>query len=85
MEFSTIKGNPENRATPCIVVGAYAEDKLSPSAEALDRSSAGALREVLRRGDMQGKLGSTLLLYRVPGVDAERVLLVGLLLPRRQL
>jgi leucyl aminopeptidase len=36
------------------------------------------VREVLRRGDMEGKLGSTLLLYRVPGIAAERVLLVGL-------
>ncbi|MEK7360720.1 MAG: leucyl aminopeptidase, partial [Pseudomonadota bacterium] len=45
---------------------------------ALDRASQGSVREVLRRGDMEGKLGSTLLLYRVPGVAAERVLLVGL-------
>ncbi|MFH1602289.1 MAG: leucyl aminopeptidase [Pseudomonadota bacterium] len=78
MEFSTNRGNPENRVTPCIVVGVYAGDKLSPSAEVLDRASRGTLREVLRRGDMVGKLGSTLLLYRVPGVEAERVLLVGL-------
>jgi leucyl aminopeptidase len=51
---------------------------LSASAETLDRASQGSLREVLRRGDMEGKLGATLLLYRVPGVEAERVLLVGL-------
>jgi len=78
VEFSTYRGNPEKRATPCIVVGVYAEDQLSPSAEALDRASRGTLREILRRGDMQGRLGSTSMLYRVPGVDAERVLLVGL-------
>jgi leucyl aminopeptidase len=59
-------------------VGVYAGHKLSASAETLDRASQGSLREVLRRGDMEGKLGSTLLLYRVPGVAAERVLLVGL-------
>ncbi len=78
MEFSTKRGIPEKRATPCIAVGVYAGHKLSASAEALDRASQGSVREVLRRGDMEGKLGSTLLLYRVPGVAAERVLLVGL-------
>ena len=78
MEFSTKRGSPEKRATPCIAVGVYAGHKLSASAESLDRASLGSLREVLRRGDMEGKLGATLLLYRVPGVAAERVLLVGL-------
>ena len=78
MQFSTKRGAPEMRATPCIVVGVYAGRKLSAAANALDRAAQGALGEVLRRGDMEGKLGSTLILYRVPGVAAERVLLVGL-------
>jgi len=78
LEFSTKKGSPERRATPCIAVGVYAGRKLSASAEALDRASQGGVREVLRRGDMEGKLGATLLLYRLAGVAAERVLLVGL-------
>ena len=78
MEFSTKQSAPEKRATPCIAVGVYAGRKLSPAAAALDRASHGALAEVLDRGDMEGKLGATLLLYRVSGVAAERVLLVGL-------
>jgi leucyl aminopeptidase len=78
VEFSTKRGTPDKLATPCIAVGVYAGHKLSASAAALDRASQGAVREVLSRGDMEGKLGSTLLLYRVPGVAAERVLLVGL-------
>jgi leucyl aminopeptidase len=78
VEFSTKRGTPEKRATACIAVGIYAGRKLSAAAETLDRASEGTVREVVRRGDMEGKLGSTLLLYRVPGVAAERVLLVGL-------
>ena len=78
MEFSTKLGTPEKRTAPCIAVGVYKGHKLSAAAETLDRASKGALREVVRSGDMDGKLGSTLLLYRVPGVTAERVLLVGL-------
>ena len=78
MQFSTKRGAPEMRATPCIAVGVYADRKLSAAANALDRAAEGALGEVLRRGDMEGKLGATLLLYRVAGIAAERVLLVGL-------
>ncbi|TSA17154.1 MAG: leucyl aminopeptidase [Betaproteobacteria bacterium] len=78
MQFSTKRGAPEMRATPCIAVGVYAGRKLSGAANALDRAGQGALQEILRRGDMEGKSGTTLLLYRVPGVAAERVLLVGL-------
>src|SRR5881227_3272651 len=35
-------------------------------------------RRIIRRGDMEGKLGSTLLLHNVKGTLADRVLLVGL-------
>jgi leucyl aminopeptidase len=78
LEFSIKSGTPEKVPSPCIVVGVYAGRKLSASALALDKASRGALREVLRRGDMEGKAGATLLLYRLAGVAAERVLLVGL-------
>ena len=78
MEFSTKRGTPDKHATPCIAIGVYAAHKLSAAGEALDRASQGAVREVLRRGDMEGKRGATRLLYRVAGVAAERVLLVGL-------
>jgi len=52
--------------------------KLSLSAELIDRASNGYIAEIIRRGDMEGKLGSTLLLHNVRGTLADRVLLVGL-------
>jgi hypothetical protein len=60
------------------VVGVYEGRKLSASALELDAASGHALRDVLGRGDLDGKLGATLLLQRIPKVAAERVLLVGL-------
>src|SRR3974390_1216791 len=78
MEFSTKVAPPEKLATACVVVGVFDPRKLSRAAEALDRAAHGQLREVLRSGDMEGKAGSTRMLYRVRGVAAERVLLVGL-------
>jgi len=78
MEFSTKVAPPEKLATPCVVVGVFESRKLSRAAEALDRVARGQLREVLRSGDMEGKPGTTRMLYGVRGVAAERVLLVGL-------
>ncbi len=78
MEFSTKSVSPEKAKTACIVVGVYESSKLSASAAALDKASKQHLGAILKRGDMKGKAGSTLLLHHVPGVAAERVLLLGL-------
>jgi leucyl aminopeptidase len=78
VEFSIKSGAPQTARNGCVVAGVYEPRKLSSAAASLDRASKGYLSGVLNRGDMQGKAGSTLLLRGVPGVAAERVLLVGL-------
>lgn len=78
MEFSIKNGNPEKQRNDCIIVGVYEGRKLSTAAAAIDRASGNYLATILRRGDMEGKLGSTLLLHSVPGTLCDRVLLVGL-------
>lgn len=78
MEFSIKSGCPEKQRTACVVVGVFEPRKLSLPAELLDNASQRYLSDVIRRGDMEGKPGSTLLLHNVPGVMADRVLLVGL-------
>jgi leucyl aminopeptidase len=81
LEFSIKAGAPErlaSLASGCVVVGVFEKRKLAPAAEALDRASRGKLRDVLKRGDMDGRTGTTRLLSEVPHVAAERVLLVGL-------
>jgi leucyl aminopeptidase len=78
LEFSTKTVAPDRAPGACVAVGVFESRKLSAAAEALDRASRGAVREVLKRGDMEGKLATVRLLYRVPHIAAERVLLVGL-------
>ncbi|MGE5096367.1 MAG: leucyl aminopeptidase [Betaproteobacteria bacterium] len=78
MEFGVKGGSLGKQRTGCIVAGVYEGRKLSPSAMELDAASGHALDEVLRRGDHEGELGTTLLLHNVPEVASERVLLVGL-------
>jgi leucyl aminopeptidase len=78
MDFSVTDGRLDDQRTGCIVVGVYEQRQLSPSALALDAASHHAIAEVIGRGDLEGELGATLLLHKVPNVAAERVLLVGL-------
>jgi len=78
VEFSIKPLIPGRNAGGCTVVGVYAGRKPSDAANALDHAAKGYLRRLLQRGDMEGRIGSTLLLHDVPGVSSARVLLVGL-------
>ena len=75
MEFSIKAVSPEKHKSACAVVAISEPRKPSAAADALDRASKGAIRELLKRGDMEGKLGATRVVYGVPGY--ERVILVG--------
>lgn len=77
MEFFTKSGNPEKQRTACLVVGVFEPRKLPPRARQLDQATGGAIAGLLRRGDMDGKSGQTLLLHSLAGLPCERVLLVG--------
>ena len=78
MEFSIKSANPEQQRSACIVIGVFEPRQLTPPAERVDRAAGGFLSAILKRGDMDGKAGTTLLLHDVPATQCERVLLVGL-------
>lgn len=78
MEFSIKSGRPEKQRSACVVVGVFEPRKLSAAAEIIDAAAHQSLSDILRRGDMDGKAGTSLLLHGVPGVEADRILLVGL-------
>jgi leucyl aminopeptidase len=78
MEFVVKAGSLEQQRTGCIVVGVYEGGQLSPSALELDAVSGRVVNDALSRGDVEGSLGATLLLTRIPNAAFERVLIVGL-------
>ena len=78
MKFSIKSVSPEKQSSACLVVGVFAPRKPGAAATRLDEASDGYLSRLIARGDMEGKPGTSLLLHHVPGVKAERVLLVGL-------
>jgi len=78
MEFSIKSGNPEKQRSDCLVVGVFDGGKLSASTAALDNASTQAISTIIKTGDMNGQLGSSLLMHNVAGISAKRLLLVGL-------
>jgi len=77
MEFNVKTGHPEKQRTNCIVVGVFENRKLSTIAERLDTTAENFISNLLKKGDLEGNLGQTLLLHHVPNVLSDRVLLVG--------
>lgn len=78
MEFSIKSGSPAKQQSACAVIGVFEARKLTPPAALIDKASNHYLSDILARGDMEGKAGSTLLLHNVPSAPFDRVLLVGL-------
>ncbi len=77
MEFNVKSGNPEKQRTACLIIGVSQPRKLSRAGNQIDQASDGFLSTIIRRGDMDGKIGQTTVLHNVPGTLADRVMLVG--------
>jgi len=77
MEFVVKNARPDALKTATLVVAIGEGRTLGAAAQVLDIASNGAISQVLKRGDLAGKVGQTLLLQGLPNLKAERVLLVG--------
>jgi len=78
MEYSIKTGDPAQQRTACLILGVFSQRHLSSVAQQVDKACKGALSSLLKRGDMDGNPGQQLMVYDLPGLAAERVLLVGL-------
>ncbi|QEY61479.1 leucyl aminopeptidase [Metapseudomonas lalkuanensis] len=77
MEFLVKSARLETLKTATLVVAVGEGRKLGAAAQAVDAAAGGAISTLLKRGDLAGKVGQTLLLHSLPNLKAERVLLVG--------
>lgn len=77
MEYTVKSGNPEKQRIGCVVIPVYASRKLSHSAKIVDKASNGYISNLVRRGEIEGELGNTLLLHNVENTLCDRILLVG--------
>src|SRR5690606_15300363 len=78
LQFTLNRAAAPAAALDCVVIGAFADKTLTPAGQAIDEASGGRLRALLERGDLSGRTGSSLVLHDLPGVNAPRVLVLGL-------
>ncbi|BAW80455.1 leucyl aminopeptidase [Candidatus Nitrosoglobus terrae] len=77
MDYTTTNGTAEKLRTQALIVGIYEDEGLSPSAQRIDKASEGYLSKLISQGDFSGKIERNLLLFALPGIKAERVMLMG--------
>lgn len=77
MQFTTTKDSATVVRTDCLIVG-LSEAGLSGPLADIDRASDGLLSRLHESGDLPGKAGKTTLLHAVAGIEADRLLVVGL-------
>ncbi len=77
MDFNIKSGQPEKRHTDCLILPVFESVKSPIINTKLEKSCREALTNILKLGDTNGKVGQNLLLHNIPGINSDRVLLVG--------
>ncbi len=77
MKLSLNDSMPRDITTDCLVLGFAEGAELTPSAQAIDEVSGGAMTRMLQSGDIETGIGKTHYLHNLPGLTASRILAVG--------
>ncbi len=78
MKYTVKSTNPLSQSAACLAVTLYDDGSLGETAARVDEATSGALGRAVKRGDIGGKVGDTLVIPVSGEVRAERILLVGL-------
>jgi leucyl aminopeptidase len=78
MEFFATTSSAARQRTDCAIVGVFDKGVLSSAAEELDRRIGGRIARLVKRGDLRGKNGDSVLLADLTGAPCERVIVLGL-------
>ena len=77
MQYFVTTNTASSEQTDCVVVAVFNQGQLSASANELNDSSNGQIQHYIDRGDITGKVGQTLLLQDLSGINSPRVLVIG--------
>ncbi|MFC0267275.1 leucyl aminopeptidase [Kushneria aurantia] len=77
MEFPVLTANPARVDTGCIIVPVFKSGDLPPASARLDDASERLIGQLLERGDFDPTTGNVQLLPFAPGLNTDRLLLVG--------
>lgn len=76
--YSVKRGELSDTSFPCLVVGIAEDESFGPAIKSLEKASKGALKRLIKRGDISTKAGTTTLLTDLAGTKIERLLVIGL-------
>ena len=71
------KNTALSQAADCIVLGVYENNEFSKSFHEINQLTQGYLNDLVKSGELTGKLAQTVLLRDIQGLAAKRVLIVG--------
>jgi len=77
MQYFVTTNTASSEQTDCVVVAVFNQGQLSASANEINDSSNGQIQHYIDRGDITGKVGQTLLLQDLSGINSPRVLVIG--------
>jgi leucyl aminopeptidase len=78
MKFSTKTGAPQSLSSDALILGVFEKGTQPAVTAAADKASKGLISRLQKQGDFTGKTGSTLIVRHPEGLEAERLVLVGL-------
>lgn len=77
MKYSVKTSNPLLQSTGCLAVTVFRKGVLGDTAKLVDEACGGIISSILKRGDIKGDFGDTLVIPSPAGIKAGRVLLLG--------
>lgn len=77
MKLSIKAAQPQKQDKSCLIIGVYEGGELTPSAREIDSMTKGFIRNLLRQGAIQGKIGQFLPLFLPPASGIQQLLLAG--------
>ena len=77
MEFPVKTGAAASQRTECAILPVFEDGQLRGATREMDTAARGIIKQLVRKGDVSGRLGSTTLIHRTQGTAAARWLLVG--------
>jgi leucyl aminopeptidase len=78
MDYFTTTTVASRRTAGCVIVGIYESGELGKGAADVDKAAQGAIRKLIKAGDLSGRLGEARLLVSLPNIRARRVVVTGL-------
>ncbi|HLF11614.1 MAG TPA: leucyl aminopeptidase [Gammaproteobacteria bacterium] len=77
MEFPVKTGAPATQRTECAILPIFDDGQLRGATKEVDTAARGLIKQLLRNGEVTGRLASTVLIHRTQGTAAQRWLFVG--------